>query len=219
MMVEPKQRELSRINQSTSLRRGSHLPEVNGSLAVEATPHLDSSSSGPRGEGVLNQVQLPAKSIPTIRLGSVFLLDGGKKRLNIFTSLMFIHLAPRKSLKSDSLQSPTTPRRVLLDTGADFNLISFSAHAELGLSKQPYHGHVHSIGGCTELKSAIDLRWHFWRYNPDPKDTLRPYSASFIILPPESEARFDCILGRPWIEENWAEFVSLVELNRQKEIG
>lgn len=212
MMAEPKQK-------STLLRRGPHLTEVNGSLAVEAMPHLDSRCGGQREEDVSNQVQLLAKSTPTIRLGSVFLLNGGKKRLNIFTSLMFIHLTPGKTLKSDSLKSSTTPRRVLLDTGADFNLISFSAHAELGLNKQPYHGHVHSIGGCTELKSAIDLLWHFWRYNPDSNQTPRQYSASFIILPPESDAKFDCILGRPWIEENWAKFVDLVELNRKKEIG
>ncbi|ETI25348.1 hypothetical protein G647_02120 [Cladophialophora carrionii CBS 160.54] len=139
-------------------------------------------------------------------------------RLNMFVSLMFIHLRPDSLCKTPSSPSSTTPRRVLFDTGADFNLISHGAHAELDLSKQPYHSRVRSLGGFTELKSAVVLQWHF--RSQTPKSSQQPptlYRSSFYVLPPESDAKFDCILGRPWIEENWIDFIALVELNRKKD--
>ncbi len=109
----------------------------------------------------------------------------------------------------------TTPRRVLLDTGADFNLISHGAHLELGLSKQPSRERVHSIGGFTELSSTVVVQWHFRTQCTTTRHPPLTHRGIFFILPPESNAKFDCILGRPWIEENWAEFNALVELNRR----
>ncbi|KIX99818.1 uncharacterized protein Z520_04454 [Fonsecaea multimorphosa CBS 102226] len=150
-------------------------------------------------------------------LGKVMLMEERRRRLNLFVVLMFIHLEPKKNAKSGHRQSTTTPRRVLLDTGADFNLISDEAHTELDLKKQPYSGRVHSIGGYTDLSSTVVLQWHFRSYTSGADQTSPSYRAPFYVLPPESEAKFDCILGRPWIEENWDEFIALVELNRRKE--
>ncbi|KIW66234.1 hypothetical protein PV04_08434 [Phialophora macrospora] len=146
-------------------------------------------------------------------------MDGSRKPLNIFASLMFIHLRPDSPYKTPPVPSSTTPRRVLLDTGADFNLISHGAHSELDLSKQPYHGRVRSIGGFTDLKSAVILQWHFRSYTSESSQPPNLYHASFYVLPPESDAKFDCILGRPWIEDHWAEFVALVELNRKRDFA
>ncbi|EXJ67766.1 uncharacterized protein A1O5_09112 [Cladophialophora psammophila CBS 110553] len=154
---------------------------------------------------------------PSKRLGEVMLMEEKRKRLNLFVVLMFIHLEPKKDQRAGHHQSTTTPRRVLLDTGADFNLISDDAHTELDLTKQPYKGRVHSIGGYTELSSTVILQWHFRSYSSEADQSSRSYRAPFYVLPPDSEAKFDCILGRPWIEENWSDFVTLVEHNRRKE--
>ncbi|KIW23889.1 uncharacterized protein PV07_12052 [Cladophialophora immunda] len=150
-------------------------------------------------------------------LGEVMLVEERRRRLNLFVVLMFIHLEPKKNPRLGHRQSATTPRRVLLDTGADFNLISDEAHTELDLNKQPYNGRVHSIGGYTDLSSTVVLQWHFRSYRSEADQSSPSYRAPFYVLPPESEAKFDCILGRPWIEENWDEFIALVELNRRKE--
>ncbi|EXJ57587.1 hypothetical protein A1O7_07935 [Cladophialophora yegresii CBS 114405] len=130
---------------------------------------------------------------------------------------MFIHLRPDSPCKAPALSLSTTPRRVLFDTGADFNLISHGARTELDLSQQPYHSRVRSIGGFTELKSAVVLQWHFRSHASRPSQPPTFYRSSFYVLPAESNAKFDCILGRPWIEENWTEFIALVELNRKRD--
>ncbi|KIW80590.1 hypothetical protein Z517_07206 [Fonsecaea pedrosoi CBS 271.37] len=160
-----------------------------------------------------------ASSGPPKHHGKVMLMEERRRRLNLFVVLMFIHLEPKKNPRSSHQQSTTTttPRRVLLDTGADFNLISDDAHTELNLTKQPYSGRVHSIGGYTDLSSTVVLQWHFQRYSSEADRNSPSHRAPFYVLPPESEAKFDCILGRPWIEENWDEFITLVEVNRRKE--
>ncbi|KAJ9610841.1 hypothetical protein H2200_005618 [Cladophialophora chaetospira] len=101
----------------------------------------------------------------------------------------------------------------------NFNLISYGARAELGLSKRAYRERVHSIGGYTELNSAVVLEWHFRSHNSEPGQPLRTHGAMFYVLPPETDAKFDCILGRPWIEEHWVDFIAQVELNRRKEVA
>ena len=148
--------------------------------------------------------------------GTVMVSEGRRESVNIFVSLIFIHLQPTSASRIGTHQLSTTPRRVLLDTGADFNLISFDAHVELDLIKQPYHGRVRSIGGYTELDWTVLLQWHFRSQSAGPP---RAHRASFHVLPPSSNAKFDCILGRPWIEENWAEFIALVDLNRCIEVA
>lgn len=141
-------------------------------------------------------------------LGEVMLVEERRSQPNHCVVLMFIHL------DGDKLPS-TTPRRVLLDTGADSNLISHAAHVELNLEKQPYQGLVHSIGGYTELDSTVLLQWHFQSRNPGSGQSPHRYYDHFSILPRESAVNFDCILGRPWILDNWPEFIALVEHNRK----
>ena len=124
------------------------------------------------------------KSIPSTSLGNIHLVEGRKKHLNIFVSLMFIHLPPRSTPRAGTHPPSTTPRRVLLDTGADFNLISYGAHAELGLSKRPYRERVHSIGGYTELNSVVVLQWHFRSQGSDPGQPPRPLRPDAVRIVP-----------------------------------
>lgn len=156
-------------------------------------------------------------STPSVCLAEVMLMEGRRKHLNSFVVLMFIHLKTGKTLEGEQKQPTTTPRRVLLDTGADFNLISHGAHAELNLRKEPYQGRVHSIGGYTDLNSTVFLQWHFQSHDAEFTQSPPTHCASFYVLPPESDAKFDCILGRRWIEDNWTEFIALIELNRRRD--
>ena len=152
---------------------------------------------------------------PPTSVKNILLVEGKKKNLNIFVSLMFIHVRPKSTSRPGTLAPSTTPRRVLLDTGADFNLISHGAHLELGLSKQKSRERVRSIGGLTELNNTVIVQWHFRTQGATARQPPRTHHGMFFVLPAESDAKFDCILGRPWIEENWAEFNAIVELNRQ----
>lgn len=95
-----------------------------------------------------------------------------------------------------------TPRIALLDTGAGFNLISSQAFRELNLAPKPSQQVVRSIGGDTRLVGKVELTWRFRASDVPSKLSQTLYSAVFYILPEQDEAKFDCILGWPWIEEN-----------------
>jgi hypothetical protein len=142
--------------------------------------------------------------------------ESKRTNCNAFVVLMFIHLSPSPTTQPGSHRPAITPRRVLLDTGADFNLISSGAHAELNLTKQPYDGLVQSIGGCTMFDGIVFPQWHFRSPAASLGHSLPLHSAPFYVLPAEADVKFDCIIGRQWIEENWTEFIALVEMNRQR---
>ncbi|OAP59412.1 hypothetical protein AYL99_06710 [Fonsecaea erecta] len=207
---------VSRMKHSTT-RTSTLLPVVLPSKAMAKKPFFDRLRGSIIERPFQEKTEEPNRSGPPRCPGKVMLMEERRRRLNLFVVLMFIHLEPKNARSSGHRQSTTTPRRVLLDTGADFNLISDEAHTELNLNKQPYNGRVHSIGGYTELSSTVILQWHFRSYGSGTGQSSPSYRAPFYVLPPESEAKFDCILGRPWIEENWNEFIALVELNRRKE--
>lgn len=144
----------------------------------------------------------------------VVMMNWTRPRQNPFIFDMFIRLE-RENTYPASRKHSTTSRRALLDTGADFNLISHEAFAQLNIEGRPFQGLVHSLGGYSELESTILLDWHF-RLSSSQTTSAYQHHASFHILRNTSPAKFDCIIGRPWIEENWSEFVALVENNRTK---
>lgn len=151
------------------------------------------------------------KRTPPSRPSGIMSVNSTRPQFNPFIVLMFIHLNVRDTLLG-GLPPTTTPRRVLLDTGADFNLISRGAYAQLNVDKEPYQGLVHSIGGYSELESTVLLHWHF--RVPDVSAGRPPrHCAPFHILREDSDPKFDCIIGRQWIVENWTEFTALVESN------
>ncbi|KAL2436515.1 hypothetical protein ABEF95_011512 [Exophiala dermatitidis] len=132
---------------------------------------------------------------------------------NPFRVLMFIHLDPSHDSQSGRQHPATTPRRVLLDTGAEFNLISHGAFAELHLTEHLNNDFVRSIGGTTKLEGTVSLDWHFPSLVPSLNHPLILHRAPFHILPPDADAMFDCIIGRQWIQENPMEFVALFVMN------
>ncbi|EXJ82742.1 hypothetical protein A1O3_06557 [Capronia epimyces CBS 606.96] len=144
--------------------------------------------------------------------------DGRRSPVNSFVVLMFIHLNPSETPQPGQTHPTMTPRRVLLDSGADFNLISHGAHAELNLTKQPFEGVVRSIGGYTMFNGTVHLQWHFRSPTSSSRHSFLLHRAPFHVLPADANAKFDCIIGCRWIIENWSEFVALVEMNLQMAI-
>ena len=143
-------------------------------------------------------------------------MEKDRSQPNPFVVDMFIHLPTGALSKRQNGNPSKTFRRVLLDTGADFNLISHRAYAELNLATQPYQGRVHSIGGYSELSSVARIQWHFRSGKLGRTSTL--HCAKFYVLSQEASPHFDCILGRQWIFENWGEFVDLVDINPQNRV-
>ena len=139
------------------------------------------------------------------------LAEGIEHQAHPFVVDMFIH-TPSKDPSQRNNKHPTkTFRRVLLDTGADFNLISYHAQTELSLDRKPYRGFVHSISGHTELSSTTLLQWHF--RGSGKKEALSTlHCDQFYVLSAEVSPNFDCILGRHWIARNWAEFLDLISI-------
>ncbi|KIV79703.1 hypothetical protein PV11_07250 [Exophiala sideris] len=125
---------------------------------------------------------------------------------------MIIRLDVQNTLLGGRPHSATTCRRVLLDTGAEFNLISHRAFEDLNTRKVPFQGTVQSIGGCSELEGIVALPWHFSLPVTSAGQSSK-HCAPFYILQEDSEPKFDCIIGRPWIMENWTEFIAMVETN------
>lgn len=135
---------------------------------------------------------------------------GGSKPL---VALITIDLKPERTAKQDH-QRRATPRRALFDKGMELNLISDAARLDLNCSPQPCNDRVESIG---QLIGTISLSWHFSSNIPKADAPSASHRATFHILPKESEVDFDYVLGRPWIEQNWNEFVALVEAHQRKE--
>lgn len=161
-----------------------------------------------------DQEDSPRKRIASSCPEKVVMMNWTRPRQNPFIFDMFIQLE-KENTHPGGRKHSTTSRRALLDTGADFNLISHEAFAQLNIEGRPYQGLLHSLGGYSELESTILLNWHF-RLSSSQTTSTYQHHAPFYILRNTSPAKFDCIIGRPWIEENWSEFVALVENNRKR---
>ncbi|KAI1629346.1 hypothetical protein EDD37DRAFT_604239 [Exophiala viscosa] len=154
---------------------------------------------------------LVKRTVPS-RPRRIMLTNSMGPQLNPFIVTMIIQLDIWNALPGCRSRPATTSRRVLLDTGADFNLISHRAFSELHMKKEPIYGLVHSIGGYRKLAGTLLLHWHFSIPGASAGRSSK-HCAPFHILQSGKDPNFDCIIGRPWIEENWTEFIALVESN------
>ena len=212
MIASIRARNSSRRNR-TALMSGTEQPQgmtVASAFArpVRSPAHRDGEASGENSPTF--------EDLPSTHMCRIQLINGGSQVPNVFISLMFIHVRSVSVSKTNVHRTFTTSRRVLFDTGADFNLISHGAHHELNLAEQPSRRRVRSIAGFTDLDCAVVLEWHFPTHDSDLYPSQNTHHSTFHVLPSEADAKFDCILGRKWIHENWAEFVALVELNMRK---
>lgn len=135
--------------------------------------------------------------------GNIMLMDLTMIPNKLPTVCMNIHVGRGKH--KDVQRPGTTLRLGLLDTGASFNLISHHAHAALNLPKQPYHGLVRSIAGYTSLDGSTNVEWHGLSTTHSSTSLTKVHHTSFFILPADEKPMFDCVLGWPWIVQNWDE--------------
>ncbi|KEF52293.1 uncharacterized protein A1O9_11533, partial [Exophiala aquamarina CBS 119918] len=109
-------------------------------------------------------------------------------------------------------QQPTTTLRIgLLDTGASFNLISHRANAALNWPMRPCQASVQSIAGDTEMCGSTIIEWRFLPDDEQLVGSSGTYRAKFFILPESPKPIFDCILGWPWLAENWGDVGKLFD--------
>ncbi|RMD41522.1 hypothetical protein DV735_g3599, partial [Chaetothyriales sp. CBS 134920] len=100
-------------------------------------------------------------------------------------------------------------KRVLLDTGADLNLIAASAHEDVGSSIDLEPARLLSLGGRTLLKGKTELTFNFLATagSSAPKNT---YTEVFAVVARTEPPLFDCILGAHWILSHFEDFIMLM---------
>jgi hypothetical protein len=92
----------------------------------------------------------------------------------------------------------TEPRRCLLDTGSDVNLVSQRTLRMLSLSMTECEDSVISLGAQILLIGSTKLSWHV-----DCQEQ-KTYHTNFLVVADDIRPRFDFILGKDWIKENEA---------------
>ena len=91
-------------------------------------------------------------------------------------------------------------KRVLLDTGADLNIISFVAYRGLGAPLRTFHHSVYSLAGETAVVGEIYLTWNFLLAGVSSPNNV--HGARFFVLADTEMPAFDMILGHRWITEH-----------------
>ena len=100
------------------------------------------------------------------------------------------------------VKKKTSSRRCLIDTGADMNIITKSAILGLQAHVRPSAGYLSGAGGRAEIIGRTELSWHLKRGVDPFRCRNLNRSATFVVVDPTVPYRFDCVLGRPWIQQN-----------------
>ena len=124
---------------------------------------------------------------------------------NIFLDAMLIHV-PCK----DKAAAPSTMcRRCLFDTGADLNVMSYSAWKDLRLPVEAGGCLLEGIGGSVNVPGFVRLKWSF-QFETTKQQERRIYSDIFYVLPTEHEGHFDCVIGWQFIQQHPKLFIKLI---------
>lgn len=96
----------------------------------------------------------------------------------------------------------STPRRGILDTGAEVNLVSERALEDTGYEIN--RGDIRplrSVGGLEigiDLVGKVEITFHVGQH----PDTI--YEESFLVVSKGTHCTFDFLIGRPWIQKTGA---------------
>lgn len=143
--------------------------------------------------------------------GIVVSMDPGPAPAKLPSVRMNIILDTGNAQGHDNRHPRTTLRIGLLDTGASFNLISHRAHEALNRPIRPCQASVQSIAGDTEMCGSTIIEWRFLPDDERLVGSSGVYCAKFFILPESPRPVFDCILGWPWLAENWSDVGKLFD--------
>lgn len=146
-------------------------------------------------------------------IGVAISMDPGPLPTKLPSVQMNISLDTGKAQGHDIWQPKSTLRIGLLDTGASFNLISHGAYAALNRPMRPCQASVHSIAGDTEICGSIVIEWRFLPDDQRLVGSSKLYGAKFFVLSQSERPLFDCILGWPWLAENWVDVGKLFVAN------
>jgi predicted aspartyl protease len=92
-----------------------------------------------------------------------------------------------------------TPRRGLLDTGSDVNLVSGNIVAELNMQRYYEPSKVLTLGDkLVTTTYIVIIKWHV-----DGKPE-KPYTTEFLVIPEEIPCAFDFLIGSGWINHTKA---------------
>ena len=106
------------------------------------------------------------------------------------------------------------PKRILLDTGADINLISHGAFCDLRAPMVGSPVSIHSLAGRTSIEGQTHLSFNFLSSTAATTARPRTYVEDFFVISPSEKTLFDCILGHKWISDHWDEIVALMASRR-----
>ena len=99
-------------------------------------------------------------------------------------------------------------RRVILDTGANMNMVSAAAlrGIELPVGGEPCE--IRSIAGSSRIIGQTDLRFHFLK-DVETGGIESAFEEEFNLLDDNEQPLFDFILGQEWIARHFLKFFDL----------
>lgn len=92
----------------------------------------------------------------------------------------------------------TTPRRGLLDTGSNVNVVSAKVVDELNMTPWCERSQINTLGIPVTTTGVVTVRWHV---DGRPE---KLYYTQFWVIPPDIECAFDFLIGSSWIRHTKA---------------
>ena len=102
-------------------------------------------------------------------------------------------------------------KRVLLDTGADINLISHTAFHDLGREMVQAPRSIESLAGQTALSGEAAITFTFLTGATTASRCQRTFTEDFSVVSKSERPLFDIILGGKWFFAHWNLVSSLIK--------
>jgi hypothetical protein len=118
----------------------------------------------------------------------------------------YIHISKSGKINSENKLTDISGRGVVVDTGSPANCIS-----EAALEGTCYEHRINRYTGrqlqglawwAVRPKGIVTLKFKF-----EGTELTQYYEADFLVIGKRLRARFDCLLGWPWLAENGFELV------------
>jgi hypothetical protein len=118
----------------------------------------------------------------------------------------YIHISKSGKVNSENELMDISGRGVVVDTGSPANCIN-----EAALKGTDYEHKIKRYTGrrlqglawwAVRPKGIVTLKFKF-----EQTELTQYYEADFLVIREHLQARFDCLLGWPWLEENGFELV------------
>ena len=121
----------------------------------------------------------------------------------------YIHISKSGKVNSENELIDISSRGVVVDTGSPVNCIN-----EAALKGTYYEHRINRYTGqqlqglawwAVKPKGIVTLKFKFER--TERTERTQYYEADFLVIGKRLQARFDCLLGWPWLDENGFELM------------